>query len=206
MRQIVELHGGRVFGESPDEEQGSTFIVTLPLLKSESSQTKDQTQTPRSASIGSALAGLRILLVDDEADSRNFIAFVLEQEQAKVIALASALEAVQELAQCKPDVLLSDIGMPDMDGYMFVQHIRTLPPEQGGQVPAIALTAYAGEADQQQALSAGFQRHLSKPIDPEQLVQAISALYNSEGTVNLLPVPITVHRSSHSGSPDQNIY
>lgn len=182
VRQIVELHGGRVFAESLGEDQGATFTVRLPLLRAEQAKTQDQSQTLRVTSETSPLAGLRILVVDDEADSRDFIAFILEQEQANVIALSSALEAVQELARSKPDVLLSDIGMPDMDGYMLVQHVRTLLPEQGGQVPAIALTAYAGEIDQQQALSAGFQMHLSKPVDPQQLIKAISALHNAKGT------------------------
>jgi CheY-like chemotaxis protein len=113
-------------------------------------------------------------VVDDEIDSREFIAFVLEQAEAKVKALSSALEAVQVLEHVQPDVILSDIGMPEMDGYMLIQQVRALSPEQGGQIPAIALTAYAGEVDQQQAIAAGFQRHLSKPIDPDYLVQAIA--------------------------------
>jgi len=174
VRQIVELHGGRVFVESPGEGEGTTFTVRLPLLNSKPEQMKDENQTLRSVSDTSPLAGLRILVVDDEADSRDFIVFVLEQQQAEVIALSSALEAVQAIERHQPDVLLSDIGMPDMDGYMLIRQVRTLPNQQGGQTPAIALTAYAGEIDQQQALSAGFQFHLSKPIDPEHLVDAIA--------------------------------
>ncbi|MBI4781023.1 MAG: PAS domain S-box protein [Oscillatoriophycideae cyanobacterium NC_groundwater_1537_Pr4_S-0.65um_50_18] len=172
VRKIVELHGGRVFVESLGEGQGATFTVTLPH-SSRPEQRNHSNQTPP-LSAPSSLAGLRVLVVDDEADSREFIAFVLEQEQAEVIALASALKAVQTIEQYKPDVLLSDIGMPDMDGYMLMRQVRALPPEQGGRIAAIALTAYVGELDQQQALTAGFQIHLSKPIDPEQLVLAIA--------------------------------
>ncbi len=179
VRQIVELHGGSVLAESLGEGQGATFTVKLPLLRTKLDKTKDESQTLLAAE-PSPIAGLRILVVDDEADSRNFIAFVLEQEHATVITSSSASEAVQELARSHPDVLLSDIGMPEMDGYNLVRHVRTLAPEQGGQVLAIALTAYAGEIDQQQALSAGFQLHLSKPIDPQQLIQAISTLHNAK--------------------------
>ena len=119
---------------------------------------------------------LEIIVVDDDADSRDFIAFVLEQDGAEVIALPSAQQALHEFPDAKPDVLVSDIGMPEMDGYMLMRQIRALPPDQGGKVRAIALTAYAGEGDSKQALSAGFQQHIAKPIEPNQLVQAVAKL------------------------------
>ena len=171
-RQIVELHGGTVWAASPGEGQGATFTVQIPLAP--------QSSVPSSRQgIESTcnLSGIRILVVDDEADSREFAAFVLEQARAIVTSASSGMEALQLMVQATPDVIISDIGMPDMDGYMLMQQIRSLEPLKN--VPAIALTAYAGELDQQQALAAGFQKHLSKPIDPNQLVQAISALHIS---------------------------
>jgi CheY-like chemotaxis protein len=112
------------------------------------------------------LNGVEILVVDDDTDAREFVTFLLEQYGARVRAVSSAGEALTALTQSVPDVLLSDIGMPDVDGYMLMQQVRTLPPEQGGQIPAIALTAYAGEINYQQAIAAGFQSHISKPVEP----------------------------------------
>lgn len=117
-----------------------------------------------------SLSGIRILVVDDDTDSRDFITFVLEQEGAEITAASSAVEALDALSQCQPDLLVSDIGMPEIDGYMLMQKVRSWSLERGGQIPAIALTAYAGEYDQQQALSAGFQAHMSKPAEPDRLV------------------------------------
>lgn len=179
VRQIVELHSGTVYAESRGEGLGATFTVRLPLMPIQPALEPDPNLSKRSLD----LSGVRVLMVDDEADSREFITFVLEQAGASVITAATADEASAAMTQSQPDVIISDIGMPDMDGYKLMQQIRSLSPEQGGNVPAIALTAYAGEVDQQQALSSGFQIHLSKPIDPEQLVNAISALYNSKETV-----------------------
>lgn len=187
-RQIVEMHGGQIRVDSLGEEQGATFTVKLPL------------QGSRELGVGSwenfdpplptphfPLTGLQILVVDDEADSRELVAFVLEQAGAVVTRVSSGIEALQIIKQSAPDLIVSDIGMPEMDGYMLMQQVRRL--EQGRTVPAgasllpkaIALTAYAGEFDRQQALQAGFQRHLSKPIEPEGLIQAIVALIHGAG-------------------------
>jgi CheY-like chemotaxis protein len=122
------------------------------------------------------LQGIRVLVVDDDNDTRDFIEFLLQQAGAIVTTSASAKEALTALMRFQPDVLLSDIGMPEMDGYMLMQRVRALSPEHGGATPAIAITAYAGEINQQQALSAGFQRHVSKPLEPEHLVRAILSL------------------------------
>lgn len=153
VRHLVELHGGTVQAESPGEGLGSTFTVRLPLMSAQST-TLAETQLLESTL---TLDGTAILVVDDDNDTREFIAFVLEQAGAKVIMAASATEALEKLAQFQPHLLLSDIGMPEMDGYMLIRQIRTLPLEQGGKIPAIALTAFAGEMNQKQALAAGFR-------------------------------------------------
>ncbi|YAF95798.1 MAG: ATP-binding protein [Nodularia sp. CChRGM 3473] len=177
VRNIVEIHGGTVKAESSGEAQGATFTVQLPLSQNESlSKTNEQNPSALLATQSLPLTGVQILVVDDDADSREFVAFVLEQEGSEVMAVSSAFAALQTLKQVKPDVLVSDISMPDMDGYMLIRQLRTWTTEQGGKIPAIALTAFAGNNDQQRALAAGFQMHLSKPFNPEELVAAIVSL------------------------------
>ncbi|MEH1925198.1 PAS domain S-box protein [Nostoc sp.] len=174
VRHLVELHGGTVQAESLGEGQGATFTVSLPLLKnSELRVSSGEPSQPELSNDETLLTGVQILLVDDQADVREFFSFVLEQYGATVTAVESADEALQTLVQSSPDILLSDIGMPLMDGYMLLREVRKLPPEQGGQIPAIALTAYAGEINYNQAMSAGFQKHLPKPVDPVDLATAI---------------------------------
>ncbi len=172
VRHLVELHGGTVRADSAGEGQGATFTVTLPLMPS--LQPSDRDRMPPPASLD--LEGIEILVVDDDADTREFVAFLLQEYGARVRAASSANDALAALAQSLPDVLLSDIGMPDVDGYMLVKQVRNLPPEKGGDVPAIALTAYAGEINYQQAMAVGFQRHVSKPVEPTELVSAIVSL------------------------------
>ncbi|MBE9163504.1 PAS domain-containing protein [Tychonema sp. LEGE 06208] len=182
VRQLIELHGGTVFVESAGEGQGATFTVRLPLLNDDSrAQRLEAVNSSGSCDISSfPLSGLRILVVDDDLDSRDFVAFVLGQGGAKVIALSSAAEALLSIAQTAPDLLVSDIGMPQMDGYMLIRHIRTqLAPEYRDLV-AIALTAYAGEANERQILQAGFDQHLSKPIDPSELLAAVGRLMSQK--------------------------
>ncbi|WP_199313873.1 PAS domain S-box protein [Leptolyngbya sp. FACHB-671] len=176
VRHLIELHGGTIQAESKGEGLGATFIVRLPLLKDENEGMNETDPLHPSSFIPHPLAHVCVLLVDDDTDTRELVEFLLEQAGAKVTAVTTAGEALSILKRSPPDVLLSDIGMPDMDGYMLMRQVRTLPPEQGGQVKAIALTAYAGDFNQQQALAAGFQQHMSKPIDPEMLVKAIAAL------------------------------
>jgi PAS domain S-box-containing protein len=174
VHHLVELHGGTVWAESPGEEQGATFTVSLPLIKErltiKEETTADSSITPATL----PLAGIQILLVDDDADTRDFFNFVLEEFGAIVTLVSSATEALQKLANSKPDILLSDIGMPEMDGYMLIRKVRALEAEERRpQIPAIAMTAYAGEINQQQAIAAGFQQHIAKPVAPEDLLKAI---------------------------------
>jgi CheY-like chemotaxis protein len=115
-----------------------------------------------------------VLIVDDEADMRELICFILEEQGATVRVAASAAEALQQISESLPDIVISDIGMPKMDGYALMRQVRTSLSKQGKMIPAIALTAYAGDVNEQQALSAGFQRHLAKPIEPEQLLKTIA--------------------------------
>ncbi|HEY9803996.1 MAG TPA: PAS domain-containing protein [Leptolyngbyaceae cyanobacterium] len=177
VRHLVELHGGTVQAESEGEDKGATFTVRLPLHKSaEYSVVDAESVVEELENQETLLAGVQILLVDDQADVREFFSFALEQCGATVTTAASAMEALEALARAKPDVLLSDIGMPQIDGYMLLRQIRKWSPEQGGNIPAIALTAYAGEIDQNQALAAGFHKHIPKPADPVQLAQAIAQL------------------------------
>ncbi|MEH2166984.1 MAG: PAS domain S-box protein [Nostoc sp.] len=172
VRHLVELHGGTVQVESEGEDRGATFTVRLPLIQNQLEIKQDTNDSEPSSNLN----GVKILVVDDDTDTREFIVFLLEQYGANVTAVTSANEAIATLAQSLPDILLSDIGMPDVDGCMFVRQLRTLPPEQGGQIRAIALTAYAGEINAQQVLKAGFNKHIAKPVEPSELVNAIANL------------------------------
>ncbi|MDZ8263174.1 response regulator [Nostoc sp. ChiQUE01b] len=172
VRQIVELHGGTVKAESLGENQGATFIVQIPILNQSALIVLERTDA-ETASAETPLSNLQILLVDDDSDTREFETFLLEQNGAKVTAVTSGLEALQVLDSFIPDVIISDIGMADIDGYMLIRQIRSRPPNQGGTIPAIALTAYAADIDQEKALTAGFQAHITKPLEPEELVRKI---------------------------------
>jgi CheY-like chemotaxis protein len=122
------------------------------------------------------LNGLRVLVVDDNADARELLTFILEQHRAEVTAVASATKALEVLAQIEPHILVSDLGMPGEDGYALIRQVRALPLEQGGRIPAIALTAYAKEEDRKRALLSGFQTHIPKPVEPEELVAVVASL------------------------------
>ncbi|MEH2095949.1 hybrid sensor histidine kinase/response regulator [Nostoc sp.] len=175
VRHIVELHGGTVKAESLGEEQGATFTVMIPTIEIH----PDSHQIDRQPDRLPDLNGVKVLLVDDERDTRELIAFILEQSGAVVTQAASAVEALQTMPQFQPNLLLSDIGMPEVDGYMLIRQIRAMSPEQGGTIPAIALTAYAGEADRHQAIAAGFGQHITKPVEPAKLIRAIANLIYS---------------------------
>jgi PAS domain S-box-containing protein len=180
VRHLVELHGGTVQVDSLGENQGATFTVRLPLLKENGIKQQAQDNAlPTFAANAEPLQAVKILLVDDDEDSRNLIAFTLNQSGAIVTPVSSAAEALDVLKETRFDLLISDIGMPEMDGYTLMQQIRAMPPEQGGDMLAIALTAYAGEYDQRRAIAVGFQKHISKPVEPNALVRIVSATYAS---------------------------
>jgi signal transduction histidine kinase/DNA-binding response OmpR family regulator len=182
VRHIVELHGGTASVQSPGVGKGSEFSVSLPMsipltsdarpravLSSGNPQARSQENLPN-------LHQKHVLLVDDEADVRELVGEVLRRCNANVHAAASVREAMESLGRAIPDVLVCDLAMPDEDGYSFIRHLRRLSPDRGGQTPAIALTAYAREDDRQRALAAGFQLHMTKPVEPHELVEAIANL------------------------------
>uniref|UniRef100_A0ACD5GW74 ATP-binding protein n=1 Tax=Desertifilum tharense IPPAS B-1220 TaxID=1781255 RepID=A0ACD5GW74_9CYAN len=180
VRHLVELHGGRIYAESAGEGLGATFTVRLPRLLSQppADSAGEVRVVPWRDSCENLapLAGLRVLVVDDEPDMRDLLGVVLQQWGAEVQVAASAREALGLISRLPFDLVISDIGMPEMDGYQLMRQLRSRLPEQGSQVKAIALTAYAGEWNQQQALAAGFHKHLAKPVTPEVLLEAIATL------------------------------
>ncbi|MBE9000687.1 PAS domain S-box protein [Nostoc sp. LEGE 12447] len=173
VRKVVEMHGGKVQAESAGEGLGATFTVEVPLLVRSEQVRREENESLDSQPESSLLSNTQVLVVDDEPDIRDLVSFILQDYGVQVTAVSSAQEALQALSESIPDVLISDIGMPRTDGYMLMREVRSRSPQEGGRVPAIALTAYAGEMNQQQALAAGFQMHISKPVDPDVLVKAI---------------------------------
>jgi CheY-like chemotaxis protein len=180
VRHIVELHEGNVSAESDGEGRGATLVVELPLPADEvRTAAKPAAVYRRLESTPSRLinlAGRRILVVDDEADARDLLAQILSQAGAEVSVVASADEALETLRCWRPDVLLSDIGMPGDDGYVLIRKVRALRAAEGGQVRALALTAYARSEDRALALEAGFHAHIAKPVDPLELTALIAGL------------------------------
>jgi two-component system CheB/CheR fusion protein len=185
VHHLVELHGGTVEATSPGEGQGATFTIRLPLQSVQSQMTYLTPSEPYSFTRPDlstdnidSLAGLRVLVVDDEADIRQLFKLILEEYGIEVTTVASASAALSTL-MANPngyDVLLSDIGLPGEDGYSLMRQVRTLDAQIGGQIPAAALTAYAGNAEYAEALAAGYQTHIAKPIDPAQLVALVASL------------------------------
>jgi PAS domain S-box-containing protein len=171
-RQIVEMHGGHISAESSGEGQGATFCVELPFLNR--ALANDIATEPGADPLKKLpLKALQILVVDDEPDSRHLVEYVLEQSGARVVSVGSAQAALDALSDRQIDLILSDIGMPDLDGYQFIQQVRSSTSEHIQAIPAIAITAYAGESDYEQAISIGFQDHLAKPIDTDILITKI---------------------------------
>ena len=181
VRHLVELHGGTIHTESQGEGQGATFSVDLPLMavRVEAGELEREYQRVgggRSTDHPSALEGLRVLVVEDAADSREIIRAVLMQGGAEVRTSGSTREALEVLEQWRPDVLMSDIGMPNEDGYALIHKVRALAEEHGGRIPAAALTAYVKTEDRTRVLAAGYQMHVAKPVGPAELITAVADL------------------------------
>ena len=181
VRHLVELHGGTVRAQSEGESRGATFIVRLPLMPVQAGGDCETGERSGLLSGDLSLAGVQVLLVDNDADTREFLMMALEEWQAKVIAVASATEAMEMLTELRPDVLVSDIGMPGEDGYSLIRKVRVLGAEEGGGIPAVALTAYARPEDRERALLAGFQMHLPKPVEPADLATVVAKLTGRMG-------------------------
>ncbi|HEX3476103.1 MAG TPA: PAS domain S-box protein [Kofleriaceae bacterium] len=174
VRYLVEAHGGAVHAESPGLGQGATFIVTLPV-RADALAAAERARDGRRPSDAVRLRGIRILLVEDDDEARELLADVLAETGASVAQAASAADGMARLIAEPPHVLISDIGMPFEDGNSFLRRVRALPPERGGDVPAIALTAYARAEDRRATEDAGFQLHIVKPVRPDQLLTAIES-------------------------------
>jgi CheY-like chemotaxis protein len=178
VRHLVELHGGTVSAQSDGTGKGARFTVTFPLLADRTAPAAHVQEI--SAPNDYSLDGLRVLLVDDEPEARQIISTVITRTGAEVRTCKSAHEALAKLSEWKPDVILSDIAMPEQDGYSFIRQVRSLPRDKGGDTPAAALTAYARDIDRRQALAAGYQMHIAKPIGASQLVTMIARLAGRE--------------------------
>jgi PAS domain S-box-containing protein len=180
VRHLVEMHGGCVQADSKGEGYGATFTVELPLAKELSAKNEDHglrtTEINANSSQSMVLQGLYVLVVDDEADTRDLLYVILQKYGAEVALASSAAEAFEEILRRPPNILISDIGMPEEDGYSLISKIRALAPEMGGNIPAMALTAYARNEDRERALLAGFQLHIPKPIEPSKLVEDVARL------------------------------
>jgi PAS domain S-box-containing protein len=180
VRHLVELHGGSVSAESGGPGMGSTFVVDLPLAPERRREKREDIDkaditggVERRSGVGVRLDGLRVMLVEDDDDSRSLLSLMLRRLGAKVISTSSSGEALSSFSQSRPDIVISDIGMPDEDGYELLRRMRALPKDRGGRTPAIALTGYATNKDRERALEAGYQLHLAKPVEPDELVAAI---------------------------------
>jgi signal transduction histidine kinase/CheY-like chemotaxis protein len=182
VKQLVELHGGTVRAKSGGKDRGATFVVHLPLTAVHSPADDFPRQHPKTPSTAAPpsrpirLDGIKILVVDDQPDAQDLIRRVLENCGAQVITCSSGAEALATLQRDKPAVLLSDIGMPEMDGYELLKKIRALGDEQGGQLPAVALTAFARSEDRTRALLSGFAAHITKPVEPTELAVTIASV------------------------------
>jgi signal transduction histidine kinase/ActR/RegA family two-component response regulator len=172
VRHLVELHGGTVRAASSGVGRGSTFIVTLPCRALEAATPSTPGRTAELAT----LDGIRVLVVDDDADARDLLGMVLTQARADVVTVASSREALVLLEQAPPDVIVSDIGLPEENGYELIRRVRALADNGGGEIPAIALTGHARTEDQDRALAAGYQVHVAKPVEPAALISAIASV------------------------------
>jgi CheY-like chemotaxis protein len=168
-KNLVEQHGGDIRAESEGEGRGATFTVSLPVADE-----RGRGASPFEAC--QSLAGVKVLVVDDDDDARDLVRRILEDCDTEVATVSSVAEALDRLQRFRPDVLLSDIGMPELDGYHLIRAVRALDPEHGGRTPAAAITALSRGDDRLRALRAGYQMHLTKPIDENELVVVVASL------------------------------
>ena len=215
MRHLVELHGGTITAESEGEGKGATFTINLPVravstrARAESfaagerpraKPRNDETPNSGSYTFPPMLTGLRILIVDDEEEARDLIATILRKYGATVTVATSSADAFSKLTNAKSherfDLLVSDIGMPDEDGYSLIRRIRRKDAQQGGQTPAVALTVYGRATDRIRALESGFQMHVPKPVEPAELMMVIASLTGRSSK----------ERCWESGSPGSSVY
>ena len=178
VNHLIELHGGKVAAESEGKDQGAAFTVTLPIADSKRivSGTNGSRPMEVSAEVASKIQGMRILLVEDDRDSREMLKMVLTLYDVEIETAESAAEALEKLQTRQPEVLVSDIGLPGEDGYDLIRKVRRLAPENGGHIPAIALTGYVSVQDRTLALEAGYQDHLPKPVNPNLLLDLLVRL------------------------------
>jgi PAS domain S-box-containing protein len=180
VKHLVEMHGGSVHAHSAGEDKGSTFTVKLPMMivNPSAAQSREHPLAERRNPLQQLadLAGVRVLAVDDDADALGLLKDVLEAAGAKVSTAASALDALDAIGGFKPDAVVADIGMPDMDGFELIRRIRALDDPKLRDVPAAALTAFARSEDRTKALQSGFEMHLAKPVDPGELVASVATL------------------------------
>jgi PAS domain S-box-containing protein len=182
VRHIVEMHGGGVSATSPGKGQGATFKIRLPrisasrLAKGEGLRVEAMREEPMGLKDGCRLDGVRVLLVEDNPETLEMLKFIFDESGAEAITTTSVDEALEALDRFKPDALVSDIAMPDRDGYDLIHEIRSREPERGGEIPAVAVTAYARAEDRVRILAAGFQMHIAKPINPDELIAVVASL------------------------------
>jgi CheY-like chemotaxis protein len=184
VKNLVELHGGTVRAESAGEGRGAIFVVGLPLALIRGGDKREHPTSPRSAELDFErvrLPGVKVLVVDDEPDARELLKRILTQCEALVTTAETGKQGLEIIHADRPDVIVSDIGMPGMDGYEFMREVRNLWPAEEGRIPAIALTAYARSEDRTKAMLAGFQVHVAKPIEPQELVVTVGSLVRRIG-------------------------
>jgi CheY-like chemotaxis protein len=172
----VEIHGGVIRAESPGVGEGATFTIRLPLAETTAGtpQVVDRSHQLSLAQSPQTLSGVNVLLVDDDSDTLKLMTTALTRRQANVTAVSSAVEAIQAISRRRPDVLVSDIAMPDEDGYGLIEKIRRLENGDMLKIPAVAITAYAKDEDRERALSAGFQIYLAKPVELTELISVVA--------------------------------
>jgi len=177
VRHVTELHGGTVNAQSKGRGQGSTFTVALPLGDETAEAPRGPLASRMPGSYGApGGSGIRVLVIEDDPETRDILAAILERGGFSYRMAGRASEALSMLDEWQPDAIVSDIGMPDMDGYEFARLLRQRPVELGGRIPALALSAFARAEDRDKALGSGYQGHIAKPVDPADLVRAVAEL------------------------------